>query len=176
MLSCLRRTAVAVWLLIGAGSVSAEVGYELILPAVSHHFDDPVIPGKRWNEFHDGLGLSRTDVRDSFVLRAFGGFIRDSFDKQGLYFGAAASLRLIDRDIALDIGIAPMMLYRTTRFDSATRGKAPHRWIPVALPVASIEHRATGIGAHISLLPGGNFGKEMSFPALALVQFWYRLQ
>jgi hypothetical protein len=68
-----------------------------------------------------------------------------------------------------------MLLYRTTRFDGA-RGPAPYKLIPIVMPLLSVEHRASGIGANMTVLPAGNFGKELRFPGLVFVQFTYRLR
>jgi hypothetical protein len=153
-----------------AGSAS----WELQLPGISHHFSAPLQQGKSWNEFHDGLGLQRTEVRPHFVWRAAAGFMRDSFGNQGLYAGASIGYRLHDGALAVDAAAAPMLLYRSTRFDDA-RGDAPMRLIPIVMPMLTVEHKASGIGVNITALPGGRFGKELHFPGLVYMQITYRV-
>lgn len=144
---------------------------DLQLPGVSHHFGAPKQVGKAWNELHDGLGIQSTRVRNDYVRRYTAGFMRDSFGKQGLYAGVSFGLRLIDGDVTMDVAAAPMLLYRTTRFDSSDR-----KAIVVALPTVSVQHKASGIGANLTVLPAGNFGKDLKFPGLIYLQFTYRLR
>lgn len=144
---------------------------ELQLPGVSYHFSDPSKPGKSWNQFHDGLGVQTTEVRGSRVIRYTVGFMRDSFGKQGLYAGGAYGLRWIDgQDYNIDLSAAPMLLYRAVKFDTDDR-----KLIPIVLPMISLEHKRSGVGANITVLPGGNFGKDLRFPGLIYLQFNYRL-
>src|SRR5256885_1516003 len=82
-------------------------------------------------------------------------------------------LRLLEGNVEVDLSVAPMLLYRTTRFDD-TRGSAPLKLIPVVMPLLSVEHRSSGIGANLTVLPGGNFGKDLQFPGLVFLQFTYR--
>lgn len=156
-------------------AVAGEQSWELQLPGYSHHFSPPQQPGRHWTDFHDGLGAQRTTRNDDVVVRFTGGFMRDSFDNQGLYAGAAFGWRLLRGDVEVDLSAAPMLLYRTTRFDDAS-GPAPLKLIPVVMPILSFEHRASGIGANLTILPGGNFGKDLQFPGLVFIQFTYRLR
>ena len=144
--------------------------HALHLPGVSHHFGAPKEPGKSWNEFHDGVGFQSTTVRDDRVRRWTAGFMRDSFGKQGLYGGVAYGLRLHDAAVSVDAALAPMLLYRTTTFDSSSR-----KLIPIVLPTLSVEHKHSGIGANLTVLPAGNFGKDLKFPGLVYLQFTVRL-
>lgn len=163
--------AVACGVLAAAPAVAAPATWELHLPGVSHHFGKPKVPGRSYNEFHDGLGLQRTEVRPSYVLRYSAGFMRDSFDKQGGYVGGSIGVRVIDGAYSVDLTAAPMLLYRTTGFTRTDR-----KFIPILLPMVSFEHKATGLGANLTVLPAGNFGKDMRFPGLVYLQFTYRLQ
>ncbi len=153
-----------------AQAEEAKTSWELQLPGVSHHFGSPSKAGKSWSEFHDGLGLQYSQVNDGWVRRYTAGFMRDSFGKQGGYVGAAFGLRLFDSSYSVDVAAAPMLLYRTVRFDTSDRVL-----IPIVMPILSIEHKATGIGGNITVLPGGNFGKNLRFPGLIYLQFSYRL-
>jgi hypothetical protein len=158
-----------------ADAAAADDSWELQLPGLSHHFGSPEQPGKSWTDFHDGLGLQRTSRRTDAVIRYTAGFTRDSFGAQGLYAGAAFGYRLLEGALEVDVSAVPMLLYRTTRFDGA-RGPAPYKLIPIVMPLLSVEHRASGIGANMTVLPAGNFGKELRFPGLVFVQFTYRLR
>ena len=155
-------------------AVAAEPTWELQLPGWSYHFGSPQQPGRHWADYHDGLGVQRTTRNEDTVFRYTAGFVRDSFNNQGLYAGGAIGLRTRRGDIDVDLSLAPMLLYRTTRFDDA-RGKAPYKLIPIVMPILSMEHHATGIGANVTVLPGGNFGKDLHFPGLFFIQFTYRL-
>lgn len=143
----------------------------LQLPGFSEHFGAPKQPGKSWNQVHDGLGLEWGRVNGNRIRRYTAGFMRDSFGKQGLYGGAAYGLRLHDQDFSVDASVAAMLLYRTTRFDTDSR-----KLIPVLLPMLSVVHKSTGIGANLTILPAGNFGKDLKFPGLIYLQFTYRLR
>lgn len=159
-----------------AADVNAEeTSLELQLPGLSHHFSSPQQAGRDWTDFHDGLGVQHTTRRARTVLRFTGGFMRDSFNNQGAYAGVAFGLRLLEGDFEVDISAAPMVLYRTTRFDDE-RGRAPLKVIPVVMPLLSFEHRPSGIGGNLTVLPGGNFGKDLQFPGLVFLQFTYRLR
>jgi hypothetical protein len=151
-----------------------ETSTELQLPGYSYHFGSPQQPGRHWTDFHDGLGVQRTSRGDDWTVRYTAGFMRDSYNNQGLYAGGAIGLRLATGDVEWDLSAAPMLLYRTMRFDDA-RGKAPMKLIPAIMPILAFEHRATGIGGNITVLPGGNFGKDLHFPGLVYIQFTYRL-
>ena len=153
------------------GTETTRVSWELQLPGVSHHFSAPQKAGKSWNQFHDGLGLQTTRVTGDRVVRYTAGFMRDSFGKQGLYVGGAYGMRLLDESgYYVDLSAAPMLLYRTIKFDTNDRVL-----IPIVLPMLSFEHKASGIGANITVLPGGNMGKNLRFPGLIYLQFSYRL-
>lgn len=170
------RFLVMGWLACFAADAAAgETSWELQLPGVSHHFSSPQQAGRHWTDFHDGLGVQRTTRNDNLVVRYTAGFMRDSFNNQGLYAGGAIGLRLMRGDVEVDLSAAPMLLYRTTRFDDAA-GQAPLKLIPVVMPLLSLEHRASGIGANLTILPGGNFGKDLQFPGLVFIQFTYRLR
>ncbi|HYS14651.1 MAG TPA: hypothetical protein VEN28_15175 [Burkholderiaceae bacterium] len=159
-----------------AAAVSAaEESVELQLPGFSHHFSPPKLQGRSWTDFHDGLGVQLTTRNPNLVFRYTGGFMRDSFNNQGLYAGGAVGVRLLEGNLEADLSLAPMLLYRTTRFDDA-RGSAPLKLIPVVMPLLSFEHRPSGIGGNLTVLPGGNFGKDLQFPGLIFLQFTYRLR
>ncbi|HEU0203854.1 MAG TPA: hypothetical protein VFR86_25875 [Burkholderiaceae bacterium] len=158
-----------------AARAANEPAWELQLPGVSYHFGSPDQPGKRWKQFHDGLGLQRTAPGERYVWRATAGFMRDSYNHQGLYAGASVGYRVYDSSVKAELAAAPMLLYRTTRFDDH-RGKAPHRLIPIVMPMIILSHPESGFGANITVLPGGNFGKDLHFPGLIYVQLTYRLR
>lgn len=145
--------------------------WELQLPGISHHFGKPEVAGRSYNEFHDGLGLQLTRVKPAYVTRYTAGFMRDSFNKQGGYAGASLAWRAMDGDFTVDAGAAAMLLYRTTGFK-----RDDLKLIPVVLPMLSIEHKASGIGGNLTVLPAGNFGKDLRFPGLIFLQFTYRLR
>jgi hypothetical protein len=156
-------------------AAAADPTWELHLPGWSYHFGSPQQPGRHWADYHDGLGLQRTTRNEDTVVRYTGGFVRDSFNNQGLYAGGAIGWRLLRGDCDVDLSAAPMLFYRTTRFDDA-RGKAPYKLIPVIMPILSVEHSASGIGTNVTVLPGGNFGKDLHFPGLFFFQITYRLR
>jgi hypothetical protein len=152
----------------------AERSIELHLPGISHHFGVPKVEGRSWNELHDGLGVQFTDVSGAShdrVRRLTAGFMRDSFGKQGLYAGASYGLRLADDAVSIDALVSPMLLLRTVNFDSTAR-----KLIPIVLPTVSFQHKASGVGGNLTVLPAGNFGKDLKFPGLIYLQFTYRLR
>lgn len=155
-------------------AAAADESIELQLPGVSHHFGAPKVAGRSWNEFHDGFGVQFTEVRGmraDRVRRATAGFMRDSFGKQGLYAGVSYGLRLHDEGVSIDAAAAPMLLLRTVNFDSTAR-----KLIPIVLPTVSVHHKASGIGGNLTVLPAGNFGKDLKFPGLIYLQFTYRIR
>jgi hypothetical protein len=154
---------------------AAENSVELQLPGISYHFSPPQDPNRSWTDFHDGLGVQFTNRNPQLVVRYTAGFMRDSFNNQGLYAGGSVGWRFLQGDVEMDISAAPMLLYRTTRFDDV-RGEAPLKLIPVIMPLLSFEHRRSGIGGNLTVLPGGNFGKDLEFPGLIFLQFTYRLR
>lgn len=155
----------------------SSLTWELQLPGISHHFGTPSQANKSYRHFHDGLGIQRTDDRGEHVVRYSAGFMRDSFGHQGLYIGGSVGYRFNPSDTwRTDVSAAPMLLYRTTRFDDQVHGNAPYRWIPIVLPVVAVQHKPSGIGANIIATPGGNFGKNLKFPGLIYAQFTYRLR
>jgi hypothetical protein len=157
-----------------AEALADEKSVELQLPGFSYHFSPPKQEGRSWTDFHDGLGVQFTTRYPQLTVRYTAGFMRDSFNNQGLYAGGSVGLRLLEGDVEVDLSAAPMLLYRTTHFDDA-QGDAPLKLIPVIMPLLSFEHRASGIGANLTVLPGGNFGKDLQFPGLIFLQFTYRL-
>ncbi len=171
-----KKIAAQSWVVLGlfllgaAQAHEAQTSWELQLPGVSHHFGSPRMPGKSWNQFHDGLGLQYSEVKGDRVRRYTAGFMRDSFGKQGTYVGAAFGLRMIDSRYTVDLAAAPMLLYRTVKFDTSDRVL-----VPVVMPILSVEHKASGIGGNLTVLPGGNFGKNLRFPGLIYLQLSYRL-
>jgi len=161
--------------MLAADAVASEDSIELQLPGFSHHFSPPKQEGRKWTDFHDGLGVQYTRRDETFVVRYTAGFMRDSFDNPGLYAGGSIGVRLLEGNVEVDVSAAPMLLYRTTRFDDE-RGEAPLKLIPVIMPLLSFEHRPSGIGGNLTILPGGNFGKDLQFPGLVFLQFTYRLR
>lgn len=149
----------------------AQRSTELQLPGISHHFSAPKVAGRSWNEFHDGIGVQFSNFADGRVRRAIVGFMRDSYGKQGAYAGVAYGVRLHDAAVSIDLAAAPMLLLRTVNFDSTAR-----KLIPIVLPTLSFEHKASRIGGNLTVLPAGNFGKDLRFPGLMYLQFTYRLR
>jgi hypothetical protein len=169
--------ALASALLAAAGAQAApRVTHELQLAGVSHHFSPPQAAGREWNQSHDGLGLQRTRLEDGRALRYSAGFMRDSHGKQGLYAGLSYSLHGQRHGHALDLGVAPMLLWRTTRFDSARYGPAPHRLVPALLPIVNYQHLPSGVGANITAMPQVRLSDDLQYPALVFVQFTMRLK
>lgn len=156
-------------------NASSAASWELQLPGLSYHFGSPHQPGKSYRYFHDGLGLQRTEVRPNYVLRFTAGFVRDSFNNHGLYAGGSIGYRFYDQGLKAELAAAPMLLYRTLRFDNAS-GNAPLRLIPIVLPMLVLDHPASGLGANITALPGGKFGKDLNFPGMVFVQLTYRFR
>ena len=175
MAAVLRLLLACVLGLFAAEVSAAEESVELQLPGLSHHFSDPQLPGRSWTDFHDGLGVQLTQRHQTWVVRYTAGFMRDSFNNQGAYAGGSVGVRLLEGSVEIDLSAAPMLLYRTTRFDDQF-GRAPLKLIPVVMPLLSFEHRASGIGGNLTVLPGGNFGKDLQFPGLVFLQFTYRLR
>jgi hypothetical protein len=175
MAAVLRLLLACVLGFFAAEAGAAEESFELQLPGVSHHFSKPQQPGRDWTDFHDGLGVQLTQRYETWVVRYTAGFMRDSFNNQGAYAGGSLGLRLLEGSVEIDLSAAPMLLYRTTRFDDET-GRAKLKLIPVVMPILSFEHRASGIGGNLTVLPGGNFGKDLQFPGLVFLQFTYRFR
>ncbi|MCU0950348.1 MAG: hypothetical protein MUC68_04640 [Burkholderiaceae bacterium] len=169
-------TAIIAAMLATAGAQAAPaITHELQITGISHHFNAPQAAGRDWNQNHDGLGLQRTRVESGRALRYSAGFMRDSHGKQGLYAGLAYSLHGRRHGHALDLGIAPMLLWRTTRFDSVRLGPAPHRLVPALLPMFNYQHLPSGFGANVTAMPQVRLSEELQYPALVFVQFTKRL-
>lgn len=175
MAALVRFIAAILFACLALDAQADQTSWELHLPGYSHHFGSPSQAGRHWTDFHDGLGVQHTTRYDDVVVRYTAGFMRDSFNNQGLYAGGAIGWRLLRGDFEVDLSAAPMLLYRTTRFDDRT-GNAPLKLIPAIVPILAIEHRASGIGANITVLPGGNFGKDLHFPGLIFAQVTYRIR
>lgn len=158
-----------------AQAADVRVTHELRLAGMSHHFEPPRARDRSWNENHDGLGIQRSLRRDGRVLRYSAGYMRDSHGKQGLYAGLALSRHVQYHAHSLDLGVAPMLLWRTTRFDSARLGPAPHRLVPALLPVLAYEFVPAGIGAHLTAMPQVKIG-QAEYPGMVFLQFTLKMR
>ena len=181
----MRRFLAVLWTVGFASGVPAHAtasNWELQLPGMSQHFEKPRKRGAEWNQYHEGMGLQRTIDVDrnrldgGWVLRYSGGFMLDSYGNESGYLGAGLAWRRRSTIFDVDAGVAPMLLYRTTRFDDPRRGPAPLRLIPAMLPTLSVEHRQSGIGANIILVPAMDLGRDFRMPGLAFVQFTRKLE
>lgn len=160
----------------GRAEAGPRITHEVQLAGVSHHFSAPQAAGRDWNEQHDGLGVQRSRLEDGRVLRYSAGYMRDSHGKQGLYAGLSLSRHFQYFSHSLDYGIAPMLLWRTTRFDSKRLGPAPHRLVPALMPMLTYEHRPSGFGANITASPPIKLGDDTRYPALVFLQFTMRVR
>lgn len=143
------------------------------LPGISRHFSKPRQAGMRFNETHDGLGMQATRPREDWLVTWSAGVMRDSYDNQSAYAGAAFMRRLRGFDLSVDVGLSPMLLYRSFRFDD-WRGDAPMRVFPVVLPTVTLTHR-DGLGANLIAIPPGNYGKNLTLPGVVFLQFTQRI-
>jgi hypothetical protein len=148
--------------------------WALQLTGISHHFGKPRQTGMRFNETHDGLGMQQTQSRQGWITTVSFGVMKDSYDNQSAYAGGAVARRLRGHDLSVDVCLAPMLLYRTTRFDD-WRGDAPLRLIPALLPTVTLNHR-DGLGANLVALPRGNYGQNFKLPGVVFLQVTQRLQ
>ncbi len=153
--------------------------WDMQMPGMSHHFDKPRKRGAQWNESHDGFGLQRSVALDDgigsgWVWRDSVGVMVDSFGNPGGYAGAGPAWRERRANFDIDAGLAPMLLYRTTRFDD-WRGPAPMRLIPAVLPTLTLQHRPSGAGANIIAVPSMNLGGDYRMPGLVFLQFTRRM-
>jgi hypothetical protein len=111
-----------------------------------------VVPAYDWNELNLGIGIEYERRFVSTIHRFYAGAIVDSYYKPGVYIGAAIQSAIYtSARINIDLGGAGMMWWRSVpRNDGSIR----RRWVPALLPILSIEDRPSGIGAHISFIPG----------------------
>jgi hypothetical protein len=177
-----RGAAQAIGLALAMSSAPAAQAqhWDVQMPGMSHHFERPRKRGAVWNERHDGFGLQRTVELDAarlhagWVWRESAGVMVDSFGNPGAYAGAGLAWRQRRARFDVDAGLAPMLLYRTTRFDD-WRGPAPLKLIPAVLPTFSLQHRPSGTGANIIAVPALTMGADFRMPGLVFVQLTRRL-
>lgn len=128
------------------------------LPGMSHHFDPPVdehgqeIPGREFNERNWGIGVQIERLLggdwSGWVSKSSLGVMKDSLDAMGAYAGQTWQKRLLDGETYnVDLGGGVFVFYRTLQFDG------PHQWVPGALPVLSVTHKAWGLGMNMVVVP-----------------------
>jgi hypothetical protein len=166
--------AVLLSLPLGAASGSSGIQWAVQFTGVSYHFGKPRQPGLRYNETHDGLGMQHSQTHNGWIKTVSVGVMRDSYDNPSAYAGGALARRLRGHDLSVDVGVAPMLFYRTTRFDD-WRGDAPLRLVPAVLPTVTLSHRG-GLGANLVALPRGNYGRDLRLPGLVFLQITQRLK
>lgn len=147
--------ALAAVLLSGASNAHAQAPerrWALHLPGTSHHFNPPTAPGRHWNEWHPSLGLEHRAPLDErwpgWTRRLAGGLLKDSLARWGGYAAASAQRRLWENaHWRVEAGAGAFVFYRT--FD----WERERRLMPAVLPVVSVEHRPSGLGANVLAVP-----------------------
>lgn len=150
--------------------LTSQANLALQLPGMSHHFEEPKEPGRRWNENNTGIGLEwRSPVgTNGWTNKTTVGLMRDSHGKWGGYGGYAWQYRLVDgASWQLDAGAGAFLFYRTVKFD----GKL--KLVPGVLPVLSIEHKPSGYGMNVLFVPNVKIG-NYDMPAVLYAQFTKR--
>lgn len=139
----------------------------LQLPGMSHHFQEPKAPGRRYNENHAGIGVEWRSLPapSGWLTKASVGLMEDSLFAWGAYAGYVWQKRLVDtQNWSLDAGGGVFLFYRTFDFEGE------HRLVPGPLPVVSVEHKGTGIGMNILFVPHVKLGSR-EMPAVLYAQF-----
>lgn len=130
--------------------LSSRPAVALLLPGMSHHFQEPENPSREWNETHAGLGLewrAKWNETGWYFKRAVG-LMKDSIGSWGAYGGAVWQKRVFESDTwAIEAGGGVFLFYRALHFDGE------HMWLPGALPVLSLEHLRSGLGLNIVYVP-----------------------
>ncbi len=158
---------------------------------------------KRWNENNPAFGLMRTTRNSEGVgTQYFGQLVKDSYGKMGVMIGAGYSWPLFESEsFKAEWGFAAGLWYRTFAKNDAKhtsytikhmhpRGyptsteevswsyevtELKRAWIPFVLPVASLEHKNSGIGLTVSFVPKVAIGGKKISPAnTILFQTTYR--
>jgi hypothetical protein len=131
----------------------------LQLPGFSHHFQKPVhkdgspVVGRDYNERNWGLGAQfedpvKTEGWEQWVRKASFGLMKDSLDTWGPYAGVIWQRRVVNNEsISADLGGGGFLFYRAVQFD----GK--RTVVPALLPVVSMVHKPTGLGANLVYVP-----------------------
>lgn len=133
---------------------------------------DHSVPAYKWNEVNLGIGIEYERRFASTIQRFYAGIIVDSYYQPGAYAGAAIQSSIYTSGrIQIDLGGAAMMWWRSVPRNDASIGR---RWVPALLPILSVEDLPSGIGAHITFIPGIRYkGTEYTVDTLA-VQLKYR--
>lgn len=141
------------------------------LPGMSHHFGKPkhrdgsLVVGRDYNERNWGVGVQLEDPLTGewagWSRKVSFGVMKDSLDTYGLYSGIVWQKQVVDTDsFAVDIGGGAFLFYRAVQFGEK------RKLVPAPLPVASVLHKSTGIGANLVLVPA-----NQTMPTVLYVQF-----
>lgn len=115
--------------------LSSRPAVALLLPGMSHHFQEPDTPSREWNE-------------TGWYFKRAVGLMKDSVGSWGAYGGAVWQKRVFESDTwAIEAGGGVFLFYRALHFDGE------HMWLPGALPVLSLEHLRSGLGLNIVYVP-----------------------
>jgi len=129
------------------------------------------VPNHQWNQTNAELGIEYDRRFDTTVERFYAGSVVDSYYKPGVYLGAAYQWSLYRSNrFNVDAGATAMLWWRSVPNDD---GSIRRRWLPVGLPVLSIEDKKLGIGTNLSFIPGiRSHGTQYSVDTLMLQVTW----
>lgn len=173
--------------------------------AITQEASRPGVPEiKKWNENNPAFGLMRsTRDQNGNAEKYFGQVVKDSYGKMGLMLGKAYSWHVYgEESIRIELGYAAGVWYRSyavTKKDTAwhttiippsqpggfntldatqlnyERTEIKRAWIPFVLPVATFEHKPSGIGLNLSFIPKFKIaGRQISPVNAILFQTTYR--
>ena len=167
----LRAAAMAALFVFGAGSAAAD---EIRLDLNGHSWHaskPPAWPAHDWNQNNAGIGVQYITKLDAegWRSRYTAGTMRDSLGVDGEYIGVGRDFPWEGESFKASAGWMVMMMHRTLSFDQ------PSKKLYVApLPVASLEHKATGIGLNAVLVPEVSFNGQ-KLPMTVFLGLSYRL-
>ncbi len=145
----------------------------LQLPGFSQHFTKAPCykqPCRDYNERHWGIGVQVEDPLtgnwDGWVRKTAAGLMKDSLDAMGLYSSLTYQKRIVDGPtLSVDVGAGAFLFWRTLEWDG------PHRLVPGVLPVFSVKHKPTELGANLVIVPEVKFSTNRKLPGVAYLQF-----
>lgn len=115
-----------------------------------HASKPPAWPAHDWNQNNAGIGLQYVTKADDegWRSRFTAGTMRDSLGVNGEYTGAGRDYAWESESFKWSAGWMVMVMNRTLSFNQ------PNKRLYVApLPVASLEHKASGVGVNAVFVP-----------------------
>lgn len=155
-----------------------------------------IVPARSgWSQFNPAVGLERITRSRTTSIRDFGQIVRDSYGEWGLMAGRGFTWQLINSEsVSVEAGLAGGLWYRTTAIRSSqieygwktradrtgylsiksepykvTQTHLERRIVPFLLPVATINHRPSGMAVNVSVLPKTSINGRLVVPTSTLM-------